>query len=132
MPHRCVVFGCSNTANLREGIALHRIPYANDMRPEAKKRRKTWVDFLRRKRERWEPSVHSEVCSKHFKEEDFVNRYIGVNEMPDADKPLLVAPRLKQDNIGICVFPSKYCETSSTLSARDRRRITLRAKQNRL
>ena len=100
MPHRCVVFGCSNTANLREGIALHRIPHANDTRPEAKKHRKAWVDFVRRKREKWEPSVHSEVCSKHFKDEDFVSRFIDLNEVPGTDKPLLVAPRLRQDNMG--------------------------------
>ena len=124
MPHRCVVFGCSNTANLREGIALHRIPYANDTRPEAKKRRKAWVDFVRRKRQKWEPSIHSEVCSKHFKDEDFVNRFIGVNKVPGSDKPLLVAPRLRQDDLGICVFPSKYVdEKGNTLSERDRRRI---------
>lgn len=53
-----------------------------------------------------------------------MSRFIGLNEVPDADKPLLVAPRLKQDDMGICVYPSKYDEgTSSTLSARDRRRI---------
>jgi hypothetical protein len=124
MPHRCVVYGCSNTTNLREGIALHCIPYANDTRPEAKKRRKAWVDFVRRKRDKWEPSVHSEVCSKHFKEEDFASRFIGLNEMPGAEKPLLVAPRLKQDDMGICVCPSKHDdEETSTLSSRDRRRI---------
>ncbi len=116
MPHRCVVFGCSSIANLREGIALHRIPYAKDTRPEAKKRRKAWVDFVRRKREKWELSVHSEVCSKHFKDEDFVSRFTGLNEVPGTDKPLLVAPRLRQDDMG---REQKSC----TLSERDRRRI---------
>ena len=124
MPHRCVVFGCSNTVNLSEGIALHRIPYANDARPEAKKRRKVWVDFVQRKRAKWEPSIHSEICSKHFKEEDFVNRFVGLHNIPGEEKTLLVAPRLKQDDIGVCVWPSKYeDEEGSMLSARDRRRI---------
>ena len=124
MPHRCVVFGCSNTVNLREGISLNRIPHANDTRPKAKKRRKAWVDFVRRKREKWEPSVHSEVCSKHFRDEDFVSRFIGLNEVPDTDKPLLVTPRLRQDDMGICVCPSKYDdEKNTTLSEKDRRHI---------
>ena len=81
MPHRCVVFGCSNTVNWSKGIELHRIPCANDTRPEAKKRGKVWVDFVQWKRAKWEPSIHSEICSKHFKEEDFVNRFVGLHNI---------------------------------------------------
>ena len=62
--------------------------------------------------------------AKHFKEEDFVNRFVGLHNIPGEDKTLLVAPRLKQDEIGVCVWPSKYeDEEGSMLSARDRRRI---------
>ena len=35
IPSRCVVFGCSNTPDLEQGIALHRLPYADDIRPVA-------------------------------------------------------------------------------------------------
>ena len=38
MPSRCVVFGCSNTPDLEQGIALHRLPYADDIRPVAVER----------------------------------------------------------------------------------------------
>ena len=123
MPHRCVVFGCSNTSNLKKGIALHRIPYANDKRPEANKRRKAWVDFVKRKRKNWQPSSSSEVCSKHFKEDDFVCRYTGEMGVCNSEKPLLVAPTLKRDSIGICVWPSKFKTEETVLSERDRRRI---------
>ena len=123
MPHRCVVFGCSNTSNSKKGIALHRIPFVNDTRPEAKKRRKAWVDFVKRKRKNWVPSASSEVCSKHFKEDDFVCRFTGEMGVSNSDTPLLVAPTLKRDNIGICVWPSKLNETETVLSERDRRRI---------
>ena len=75
MPNRCVVYGCSNTSNTREGTALHAIPFPNDDRPEAKKRRKVWVNFVKQKRKKWEPSSHSVICSKHFKAEDFEQRY---------------------------------------------------------
>ena len=44
MPNRCVVEGCSNVANPAGGISLHFIPFAGDERPEAKRRRKQWVD----------------------------------------------------------------------------------------
>lgn len=47
-----------------------------------------------------------------------MNRFIGLN------KPLLVAPHLRQNDMGIYVLPSKYDgEKSSTLPARDHRRI---------
>ena len=42
--------------NLQEGIALHTIPFYGDDRPESKKRRKRWVDFVKLKRAKWEPS----------------------------------------------------------------------------
>ena len=61
MPTRCVAAGCG----------MHFIPYYGDERPEPKRRRKKWVDFLKQKRARWEPSKTSVLCSVHFKPEDF-------------------------------------------------------------
>jgi hypothetical protein len=71
MPSRCVVFGCSNIPDPANGIVLHRIPFDGDLRPEAVKRRKRWVDFVKRRRAKWELSSTSCVCSKHFKQDDF-------------------------------------------------------------
>ena len=53
MPKRCVAAGCSNVSNLKEGISLHKLPFYDDDRPEAKKRRQKWVDFVRLKRMKW-------------------------------------------------------------------------------
>ena len=56
------------TANYRNipdpdrGIFLHRIPFFGDSRPEAIKRRKKWVDFVKTKRAR----KYSTVCSLQF------------------------------------------------------------------
>ncbi|XP_046864281.1 uncharacterized protein LOC124458281 [Xenia sp. Carnegie-2017] len=61
MPDRCAVFGCSNRANSAERISLHRIPFYGDERPEAKRRRKIWVNFVARKRARWTPTKYSAV-----------------------------------------------------------------------
>jgi len=74
MPKRCVASaaGCSNERSLDEGISLYILPFYSDDRPEAKKRRKKWVDFVRLKRAKWQPSQSSVLCSEHFKREDFV------------------------------------------------------------
>lgn len=120
MPHRCVVYGCSNVVSQNEGISLHTIPYANDDRPEAKKRRKRWVDFVRRKRLNFEPSTTSRICSRHFKAEHFVRRFAVA--LTSGEKPLKYI--LKSDDFGICVYPTISFpdgEEQKTLSARDRR-----------
>lgn len=76
MPHRCVVGGCNNVRGLENGIALHTIPFYSDEPPEAKKRRKRWIDFVRLKHVQWEPSKSSLICLKHLKPGDFVQNYM--------------------------------------------------------
>ena len=78
MPKRCVVAGCDNVTDKEKGISLHRIPYLEDERPEAKKRRKKWVDFVNLKRAKWTPTPHSVICSEYFKPEDFTRRFSHV------------------------------------------------------
>ena len=43
---RCVAGGCSAFPDVEKGLVLHAIPSYNDDRPEARKRRKKWVDFV--------------------------------------------------------------------------------------
>ena len=76
MPTVCVAPGCSNQRDESRGIALHIIPFFNDERAEAKRRRKKWVDFVKQKRVKWEPSRHSVICSVYFKLEDFEQRFV--------------------------------------------------------
>ena len=103
MPERCVVYGCSNTRDVKEGISLHVIPSSGDERTEAKKRRKKWVDFVCRTRAKWKPTSQSVVCSKHFKIEDFSHYYASLQGEGS------VANRwLRRDEIGISVFPTIY------------------------
>ena len=71
MPTRCAAAGCGNVKNPKEGISMHFIPYYGDELPEPKRRRKKWVDFVKQKRARWEPSKTSVLRSLHFKPEDF-------------------------------------------------------------
>ena len=105
MPHRCVVGGCSNVRSLENGIALHTIPFYGDERPEAKKRRKRWTDFVRLKRAQWEPSKSSVICSKHFKPDDFVRNYTLLK-----DQKALSIPYLERDSFGITAFPTVHTE----------------------
>ena len=105
MRHRCVVGGCSNVRSLENGIALHTIPFYGDECPEAKKRRKRWIDFVRLKRAQWEPSKSSVICSKHFKPDDFVQNY---TLLKDQEAPSVLY--LMQDSFGITAFPIVHTE----------------------
>ena len=90
MPHRCVVGGGSNVRSLENGIGLHTIPFYDDKHPEAKKRRKRWIDFVRLKLAQWEPSKNSVICSKHFKPDDFVWNYVLLKDQEAPSIPYLV------------------------------------------
>ena len=106
MPKRCVAAGCSNMSNLKEGISLHKLPFYDDDRPEAKKRRKKWVDFIQLKRMKWRPSQSSVLCSEHFRHEDFV-RSANLGDEQNLD----IAKRwLRTDDFGVCVFPSVHAK----------------------
>ena len=106
MPKRCVAAGCSNERNL-EGISLHKLPFCGDDWPEAKKRRKKWVDFVRLKRAKWEPSQSSVLCSEHFKREDFVRSA----DLGDEKNHHTSKRWLKTDDLGVNVFPSVHAKT---------------------
>ena len=103
MPTRCVAGGCNSFPDLKEGIALHTIPFYNDDRREARKRRKKWVDFVKCKRAKWEPTKTSAICSKHFKPEDFKRRF---SFLPGQDSAFI--PRLVTDDLGVSVFPTVH------------------------
>ena len=93
---------------------------------QSKAKTKDWIDFVKRKRTKWEPTEHSEICSKHFNECDFISRYVGEHNIPGAESKLQVRPRLKQDEIGVCVVPSIISleeEHEKMLLKRDSRRI---------
>ena len=126
MPSRCVVYGCSNVPDPANGIILHKIPYDEELRPEAIKRRKLWVDFVKRKRAKWEPSSSSCVCSKHFKAEDF-QRIVNLVGQQETCRPVL-----KRDDIGITSFPSVYTtdETEKQLSGRAARAVKRKVRNN--
>ena len=63
MPARCVVGSCSNVPNAEQGIALHFMPFIDDERPEAKRRRRQWIRFVNVKRAKWNPTKYSGICS---------------------------------------------------------------------
>ena len=104
MPDRCVVFGCRNENGYdckARGISLHKIPFFGDERPVAKRRRKLWVDFVRTKRAKWDPTKHSAICSQHFKSDDFASPTVSLPGFGGHMKAVL-----KRDDIGISAIPS--------------------------
>ena len=82
MPARCVLYGCSNKPNAAHQIALHPIPFYRDSRTEAVKRRQSWVGFVKQRLANWEPTKESCVCSRHFKDDDFMHiiNILGLSE----------------------------------------------------
>jgi hypothetical protein len=124
MVNSCVAANCTNKLCLSSGISLHTIPYYNDDRPEAKRRRKIWVDFINAKRV-FVPSKALTLCSAHFKPEDYERRF---SILPGQTKPNY--PKLRSDKLGICVYPSIHAEARETSrepvvqSPRDRRMVS--------
>jgi len=119
MPKYCVVTNCKNESNLREGISLHTIPFCDDDRPEAKKRRKRWVDFVSMHRKKWHPTKWSAICSKHFKPEDYETRFSNIEGLENP-----VHPRLRRDDFGILSFPTVFMlDQEQAQTARTRRKV---------
>ncbi|XP_046862252.1 THAP domain-containing protein 1-like [Xenia sp. Carnegie-2017] len=117
MPDRCVVFGCSNVASSEKGISLHRIPFFNDERSEAKRRRKRWVNFVKATRDKWVPTKNSAVCSEHFTKDSFSRQFGSFFE-----SECNFTPQLIRDEFGIVAYPSIYPrKDDDELTTRDRR-----------
>ena len=106
MPGRCVVGGYSAFPDVQKGLILHSIPFLDNERPEARKRRKKWVDIVKQKRAKWEPTRNSSMCSKYFTEGDYIQRFTYVNE--ETIKPMVT--RLKHDEICVTAVPSVHTE----------------------
>ena len=117
MPARCVAANCGNVKDKGRAISVHLIPFYGDTRPEARKRRKMWVDWVKLRRAKWEPSKNSHLCSTHFKDQDFMSQFANEDELKNR--------WLCRDEIGICVFPSVHsgAEKEKPLSARDKRMV---------
>ena len=126
MPDRCVAANCGNVADPANRIYVHAIRFFGDPRPEAIKRRKKWLNFVKTKRAHWQDTKHSVVCSEHFKREDYIHWY---TKLPGLDKAPV--PKLKKDELGVIVFPtvhstataSKSTGESQPLSSRTMRKV---------
>ena len=103
MPERCVVFGCNNVRSKEKGILLHPISFNGKSESEKQKGRRKWIDFVKSKRAHLEHIEHSAMCSEHFTEKDYTNRFADY-----------LVRRLKRDEIGVCVFPSKHARCVSS------------------
>ena len=91
---------------MQKGLILHAIPFLDDKRLEARKRQKKWVDFVKQKRAKWEPTRNSSICSRHFTEDDHIRRFSFVDEVTNK----AIVPRLKHDEISVTAVPSVHAE----------------------
>ena len=104
MTESCIVSDCNNQRDEENGIGLYSVPFSNDERPEAKKRRKKWIDFIELHRDtnrKWPLSSFAVVCSDHFVPEDFSRLYCYWDGYCRRNQP-----RLRKDRLGIDVFPT--------------------------
>ena len=99
MPYKCSAWGCSNTPNLDRGIGLHVFPSESDLRPEVQRRRKIWVDFVKTRRAKWEPTANARLCSVHFEAECFQRRFTLMPSEGIAGRPTLI-----RDDFGVSFF----------------------------
>ena len=89
MPERCVVFGCNNVRSKEKGILLHPISFYGKSESEKQKGRRKFA---------WNtPSIRRCALSTSQIEEDYTNRFADY-----------LVRKLKKDEIGVCVFPSKH------------------------
>ena len=101
MPERCVAAHCSNVADPKKHISMHKIPFFGEKCPIKQKRRKRWIDFVLERRKMWVPGKTSSLCSKHFTADDF--------ERP-LNMELNLKRELKKDSIGFCVYPTIHAK----------------------
>ena len=119
MTKRCLIYGCSNTVDKKNGIFISEIPFWGSNTPVPAKRRKKWENFVRRKRAKWTPTQHSVVCSKHFTKGCFEYGSVAVEKCK--------TPRLKKDSYGVCVFPTLDTnDTSASVETERTKRVKRR------
>ena len=101
MPDACIVSGCNNSPNRKEGTGLHAIPFYGAEDPQKRKTRNKWVDFVQLKREHWEPTKYSALCSKLVRDDDLKVKFLDLTGHN-------LHPRLQKDEVGSCVFPNVH------------------------
>ena len=120
IPSLCVVFGCSNTPDPKSGIILHKILCDGNSRPEAIKRVKRWVDFVKRKHAKLEPSSSSWIYSKHLE----AGRICSPSKFAGANLHLW----LKKDEIDDSSFPTLFAASEGDQEMTKRTARTLQHK----
>ena len=101
MVNKCCVGNCDNQTELKAGVTVHAIPFRGNDDPEAKRRRRRWIEFVEVRRDEWTPGNTSSVCSDHFRPEDFERMY---SFLPGQEKPS--RRQLRRDEFGVCVWPT--------------------------
>ena len=96
-----------------------------DPRPDAIKRHKEWLDFVKTKRAHWQDTKHSVVSSETFEKGDYIHWYPrlhGLDKTP--------VPKLKKDELGVIIFPvystataSKSTSESQPISSQTMRKV---------
>ena len=97
---------------------MHFIPFIDDERPEAKRRRRQWIRFVNVKRAKWNPTKYSGICSAHFAKEDFTKRFVQMS----GNTPRLILV----DEVGVVPIPRFYERSEDKpVSTRHKRKVSI-------
>ena len=119
MVRTCVAAGCSNTNS--DGVSLFQFPKDKVMR-------KKWADQVKRHRDKWEPTDHSVLCSKHFEQSCFstdqlLAQSLGLGKFKPSLKsdavPTLFSKRKAQE-----INPPAKRRRSEAYKKRERQRVS--------
>ena len=121
MVKRCVAAGCSSTH--KDKVHLYGFPKDPSLR-------KQWADQVKRTTDKWEPTDHSTLCSKHFEQHCFEN----YGKLSDSLKIGKVRALLKPGaipTIFVKMPPAKRCATLSLNEASGKKKRTAYEKRER-
>ena len=77
-----------------------------------------WEKFVKSTRQKWTATRGTVVCSKHFTEDCFEYGSDTVEKYK--------TPRLKKDNLGVCVFPTLATSAETSVESKHTRRAKRR------
>ena len=117
MVQRCVAFGCSNTKDEIKGFSIHQIPFYDDTRLEAVKRRGKWISFVNGNRKHWTPSKYSGALLGAFRTRSFLSTNSAIRSVSQFYRPNVEQRYSTQDQSLIASPFGKIYLTSHTVVA---------------
>ena len=93
MPHYCCAGKCNNNSEKRQDLSFHRLPLENT------KLLQVWITKMKRDPRHFSVTMHTKICSEHFKEEDFIEPEAKTRRLNYKKGVLLILPELDRTRL---------------------------------